>query len=640
MNTFKEEPVNSPDRSTSTLNKRQLSALLGKLRRIRAEAKKTRKESLKAWRPFIHWRGFHASADNMGAYIGLRRHDLCDIQSQLAALGLSSLGRSEGHVMASLDAVIYTLEALTGKNVDPKKVLASARTFNESGQLLDRQTARLFGPSPAHRNVRIMVTFPSEAASDYAFVRELVRRGMDCARINCAHDTPDAWLKMIEFVRQAERETDRNCKILMDLAGPKLRTGRIAPDQSVVHLKSRRNSRGAIKEPAAVILDGSGVLGRNAARDALGHKHRPRLNVDPKWLRRLKKGDAIEFTDLRGKAREMVVEERLSPLEVVALTSNSSYLEEGIVLRHIPGGKSRRKPGETPLGPILAPPMPIHLREGDLLQITRAPVAGEPAEIDEGDKTIIPAHISCAPSAIFDHLKPGQRVLIDDGHIGAVVESLNELGALLKITRAKPQGSKLAPEKGLNFPDTKLELPALTDKDRHDLDFIAQHADSVGYSFVQSGEDMQMLIEALAERGAKKMGIVAKIETRQALQNLPEIIVRGAGSHPFGVMIARGDLAVEVGYEQLAETQEEIMWLCESAHVPVIWATQVLEGLVKQNLPSRAEVTDAAMAERAECVMLNKGPFVLDAIDVLDHVVARMQSHQKKKSSRMRSLHW
>ena len=116
--------------------------------------------------------------------------------------------------------------------------------------------------------------------------------------------------------------------------------------------------------------------------------------------------------------------------------------------------------------------------------------------------------------------------------------------------------------------------------------------------------------------------------------------MRGAGSHPFGVMIARGDLAVEVGYEQLAETQEEIMWLCESAHVPVIWATQVLEGLVKQNLPSRAEVTDAAMAERTECVMLNKGPFVLDAIDVLDHVVARMQSHQQKKSSRMRALHW
>jgi pyruvate kinase len=624
----------------SSLDQRQLSALLGKLRRIRAEAKKTQQECLKAWRPHIHWRGFLPSASNMGAYIGLRRHDLRDIQSQLAALGLSSLGRTEGHVLANLDAVIYALEALTGKTVEPKKILDSAQAFSEAGQLLDKQTDRLFGPAPMHRTVRIMVTFPSEAASDYAFVRELVRRGMDCARINCAHDTPEAWQKMIAYVRQAELETDRNCKILMDMAGPKLRTGTIAPDQSVVHLKPKRSSRGAIKEPAAVILDASGVHGRNATKDAFGNKHRARLSVNPDWLQQLKKGDIIEFVDLRGKAGKLIVDERLSKHEVSALTNDSAYLEEDITLLHFSQTNNRHSPSETLLGPILAPPMPILLREGDMLQITRAQVAGEPSEIDEGDNAIIPAHISCAPSAVFDFLKPGQQVLIDDGHISAVVETLNEIGALLKITRAKPQGSKLMPEKGLNFPDTKLNLPALTEKDRHDLDFIAKHADIVGYSFVQSGADMELLIDALAGRGAKKMGIVAKIETRQALQNLPEIIVRGAGSHPFGVMIARGDLAVEVGYEQLAETQEEIMWLCESAHVPVIWATQVLEGLVKQNLPSRAEVTDAAMAERAECVMLNKGPFVLDAIDVLDHVVARMQSHQQKKSSRMRTLHW
>lgn len=195
-------------------------------------------------------------------------------------------------------------------------------------------------------------------------------------------------------------------------------------------------------------------------------------------------------------------------------------------------------------------------------------------------------------------------------------------------------------EKGLNFPDTELDLPALTEKDLHDLDFIVEHADFIGYSFVQSAGDIEQLSKALKKRKATKLGIVAKIETKKGLQNLPEIIVRGAGNHAFGVMIARGDLAIETGYEQLAETQEEIMWLCESAHIPVIWATQVLEGLVKQNVLTRAEMTDAAMAVRAECIMLNKGPFVLDAIDVLDHVVARMQSHQRKKNSLMRTLNW
>jgi pyruvate kinase len=104
-------------------------------------------------------------------------------------------------------------------------------------------------------------------------------------------------------------------------------------------------------------------------------------------------------------------------------------------------------------------------------------------------------------------------------------------------------------------------------------------------------------------------------------------------------MIARGDLAVNIGYRRLAEIQEEILWLCESAHVPVIWATQVLERLVREGQASRGEFTDAAMAERAECVMLNKGPYLADAIVALADVLGRMEGHQTKKTSRLRPLH-
>ena len=105
-------------------------------------------------------------------------------------------------------------------------------------------------------------------------------------------------------------------------------------------------------------------------------------------------------------------------------------------------------------------------------------------------------------------------------------------------------------------------------------------------------------------------------------------------------MIARGDLLVECGYERLAEIQEEILWLCEAAHLPVVWATQVLESLAQKGIPSRAEITDAAMGARAECVMLNKGPHILDAIEILDSILRRMQSHQAKKTSRLRRLHF
>jgi pyruvate kinase len=102
--------------------------------------------------------------------------------------------------------------------------------------------------------------------------------------------------------------------------------------------------------------------------------------------------------------------------------------------------------------------------------------------------------------------------------------------------------------------------------------------------------------------------------------------------HPVGVMVARGDLAVEVGWKNLAEIQEEILLLCEAAHLPVVWATQVLESLAKKGRPSRAEISDAAMSQRAECVMLNKGPHIVATIHMLDQILASMERHHIKRS--------
>jgi pyruvate kinase len=131
---------------------------------------------------------------------------------------------------------------------------------------------------------------------------------------------------------------------------------------------------------------------------------------------------------------------------------------------------------------------------------------------------------------------------------------------------------------------------------------------------------------------------VLKIETRRAFENLPSLLLSAMQSPACGIMIARGDLAVECGFERLAEIQEEILWATEAAHMPVIWATQVLETLAKTGLPSRAEITDAAMGERAECVMLNKGPHIEAAIGTLDNILQRMQAHQSKKRPLLRAL--
>jgi pyruvate kinase len=171
-----------------------------------------------------------------------------------------------------------------------------------------------------------------------------------------------------------------------------------------------------------------------------------------------------------------------------------------------------------------------------------------------------------------------------------------------------------------------------------DVQFIAKHADIVALSLVNSPDDVALLLRTLASLNQRELAVVAKIETRRAFRNLPSILLALLRSTQCGVMIARGDLAMECGFERLAEVQEEILWLCEAAHLPVIWATQVLENLAKKGLPSRAEITDAAMSNRAECVMLNKGPHVIEAVRALRGILRRMQSHQQKKRSMLREL--
>lgn len=243
------------------------------------------------------------------------------------------------------------------------------------------------------------------------------------------------------------------------------------------------------------------------------------------------------------------------------------------------------------------------------------------------------------PEAIRQ-LAQGAEVWISDGKIGARVVGKVADGVELEVFSARAKGERLKVEKGLNFPTTELRLPPLTQKDLQDLDFVAAHADLVGFSFVQEPADVELLQEQLAARRGERarQAIVLKIETPLAVRNLPRLILRSARRHPTAVMIARGDLAVELGFARLSEMQEEILWLCEAAHVPVIWATQVLDQLIKDGAPSRAETTDAAMAQRAECVMLNKGPYLVEAVTFLRDVLARMDRHQSKKFARFTPL--
>lgn len=246
--------------------------------------------------------------------------------------------------------------------------------------------------------------------------------------------------------------------------------------------------------------------------------------------------------------------------------------------------------------------------------------------------------LGCSLPGVVKDLRAGNRVLFDDGLFEARVETPGRQIATLRMVRISAAKPRLKPEKGINFPDTALSVRCLTDYDRSVLPFAQEHADLLGFSFVRSAADVADLQALLRKKGGNRLPIVLKIETAEAVQNLPALLLQGMAEPAFGVMIARGDLAVEIGFERLSEIQEEILWLCEAAHVPVVWATQVLETLNKSGIATRSELSDAVRAAQAECVMLNKGKHLLTVLATLRDILHRSGGHHLKKRYVFRPL--
>ena len=490
-----------PASSAIPLWQEQARQLLSELRATRDALLHESERRMAQWEPVIHRESFRASAVNLADWLALRRMDLTALQPRLTEFGLSTLGRLDGHVRPSVDAVIAALAVLAG---EPEPEFPSPEAIRGERALLDARRDELFGAGTDGPLTRVMVTLPSEAADDPGLIRDLVAAGMDCVRINCAHDGPEAWLKMIGHVRLAATEAARRIPVSMDLGGPKFRIESVSKD----------------------------------------HKH--------------------------------------------------------------------------------------HFLPGD-----RFAIAGTLA--DGPQKTI---RATLSHPALLEALAVGAEISVDDGKLWAKVVDRPNSHALLEVTRAPAKGMRLKPEKGVNLPGSDLRVTALTEDDIAALDVVVTEADMVSYSFVQTVEDIRTLIAEMEKRaaGRRMPAIILKIETPLGLRNLPDLIVEAGGRLPVGVMIARGDLAVEIGFERLSEIQEEILWLCEAAQVPVIWATQVLEGMVRDGQATRAEVTDAAMSQRAECVMLNKGPHVVEAVRFLRGILGRMDRHQMKKSARLVQL--
>ncbi|MGQ7868112.1 pyruvate kinase [Sunxiuqinia sp. sy24] len=466
---------------------------------------------------------YRYSVRNFIRYLKLRTFELRQIQEELSAMGLSSIGHSERYVLANIENILYFLHLYQGEKFRGNYDLGEHPVnYFRSNDVLESNTTRLLGRSNQSLNTRIMVTLPSEAASNYELVKRMIDQGVEVARVNCSHDTQEDWEKMIAHIRQACQETGQECRIYMDLPGPKMRTGPV------------------------------------------------------KLRKKKKKKKQVDY---------------------------------------------------------------VTLHKGDHLQVYREEVLGHDAQYTKDGELIAPAKISIASPIQFTDLKEGEHIWFDDGKIGGIITSITDEYLDVEIVRANMEkGSKLRAEKGINLPDSKLNLPSLSPDDLSFLPFLTKQADIIGYSFVRQAADVIALQEQLEAYGRSDIGLVLKVENRDAFENLPELLITAMRNPNIGVMIARGDLAVELGAERISEVQEQILWLCEAAFIPNIWATQVLEKLSKEGVATRAEITDASMAARSECVMLNKGDNMLETVQILSNILHRMEAHQYKKKGTLRAL--
>lgn len=460
---------------------------------------------------------YKLSAKNLLRYLILRSRDLRKYHGTLSNLGVSSLRSAEGYVYSNLYNVVKNLNLIQNTPFDLNSNV-EVIGYMGSTELIRTHANSLFNEIKKEHFTEIMVTLPDEAADDKQLIKNMVQSGMEIARINLSHGTIEMWERMVNYIREIEKETGQRIKIYMDLSGPKLRT-------SEINLHSKK---GKIKDSV-----------------------------------RVKVGEHITLTK----------------------DSKLSKRTKG-------SGKKKEKGREKVVG--------VMLKE------------------------------------VVEDAQIGDIILFDDGMIKSVVVDKKEDKLKLEIKECYKE--KIGSHKGINLPNTKLNLPALTEKDINDLPFVCKHADIIGYSFVRSADDVQKLYSELENNGAEHIGVVFKIENQEAFEKLPEILIKGMERNKIGVMIARGDLAVEIGFERISEVQNQILWICEAAHIPVIWATQVLENLAKTGIPTRAEISDAALSVQAECVMLNKGPNIINAIEVLKNILVRMEGHSFKKKDELRAL--
>ncbi len=260
----------------------------------------------------------------------------------------------------------------------------------------------------------------------------------------------------------------------------------------------------------------------------------------------------------------------------------------------------------------------VQLAEGASITLTTQEMEGDAGRV------------SISYAGLVEDVQAGSRILIDDGLIELKVTGKSDTDIHCRVVN----GGELGERKGVNVPDVPVRLPAITDKDREDIRFgVEQKIDFIAASFVRNAECILEIRTFLKECHAPYIPIIAKIENGEGIRNIDEI-VRAAD----GVMVARGDLGVEIPVEEVPYLQKLLIQKCSDNYKPVITATQMLDSMMRNPRPTRAEVTDVANAvyDGTDAVMLSgetaAGKYPVEALQMMVHIVENTEEHLDYKS--------
>lgn len=323
------------------------------------------------------------------------------------------------------------------------------------------------------------------------------------------------------------------------------------------------------------------------------------------------------------ETREMIEKLIESGMSVARLNfSHGSYEEHK---RKIEAVKEARKSLNKPVALLLDTKGPeirvrkfaqgkIHLEKGDSFMLTTKDVLG--------DQT----RVSVTYANLGNEVAPGNVILMDDGLIQLTVQRVegDEIHCVVD------NGGELGNNKSLNFPDVNIQLPAITEKDIEDIKFgIEQNMDYIAASFVRKRDDVLSIRKVLEDNGGEHIQIISKIENREGLNNIDEIIEVSDG-----IMVARGDLGVEVSPEEVPLAQKSIIKKCNIVGKPVITATQMLDSMIRNPRPTRAEVTDVANAifDGTDAIMLSgetaAGRYPVESVQTMNRIAMKTETSE------------